>query len=186
MPFKGIRQHVSQHAQTADQREIISEWYQNLICSEYTTYEGEIYLFCIYTSRCLENNNCVCINLHRHHKIMMQLNKKWRKNHKTRLIILMSWSACQNSEDSAQILPTRTWIKPKYNYANPIYCFATICHQVPWLRWGNSSLFHTATSLLIWYKIFCVRDISHRLIWMEFINMFSVYAQSGTHSRFNW
>ena len=21
---------------------------------------------------------------------------------------------------------------------------------------------------------------------MEFINMFSVYAQSGTHSRFNW
>ena len=26
----------------------------------------------------------------------------------------------------------------------------------------------------------------YRLIWMEFINMFSVYASSGTHSRFNW
>ena len=52
--------------------------------------------------------------------------------------------------------------------------------------WGHPSLFHTATSLLIWYKMFCVRDKSYRLIWMKFINMFSVYAQSGTHSRFNW
>ena len=70
------------------------------------------------------------------------------------------------------------------NYANPAYGVATICHQVRWLRWGHPSLFHTATSLLIWYKMFCVRDISYRLIWMEFINMFSVHAHSGTHSRF--
>ena len=73
-----------------------------------------------------------------------------------------------------------------HNYANPVYGVATICHQVRWLRWGHPKLFHTATSLLIWYKMFCVRDISYRLIWMEFINMFSVYAKSGTHSRFNW
>ena len=72
------------------------------------------------------------------------------------------------------------------NYANPVYGVATFCHQVRWLHWGHPSLFHTATSLLIWYKMFCVRDISYRLIWMEFINMFSVYAQSGTHSCFNW
>ena len=72
------------------------------------------------------------------------------------------------------------------NYANPVYGVVTICHQVRWLRWGHPSLFHTATSLLIWYKMFCVRDIAYRLIWMECINMFSVYAQSGTHSRFNW
>ena len=72
------------------------------------------------------------------------------------------------------------------NYASPVYGVATICHQVRWLRWGHPSLFHTATSLLIWYKMFCVRDISYRLIWMEHIHMFSVYAQSGTHSRFNW
>ena len=65
-----------------------------------------------------------------------------------------------------------------YYYANPVYGVATICHQVSWLRWGHPSLFHTATSLLIWYKMFCVRDISYKLIWMEFINMFSVYAQS--------
>ena len=75
---------------------------------------------------------------------------------------------------------------PVFNYANPAYGVATICHQVRWLRWGHPSLFHTATSLLIWYKMFCVRDISHRLIWMEFINMLSVHAQTGTHSRFNW
>ena len=72
------------------------------------------------------------------------------------------------------------------NYANPVYGVATTCHQVRWLRWGHPSLFHTATSPLIWYNMFCVREISYRLIWMEFINMFFVYAQSGTHSRFDW
>ena len=71
------------------------------------------------------------------------------------------------------------------NYPNPVYGVVTICHQVRWLRWGHPSLFHTATSLLIWYKVFCVRDIPYRLIWMKFINMFSVYAQSGTQSGFN-
>ena len=77
-------------------------------------------------------------------------------------------------------------IRQSTNYANPAYGVATICHQVRWLRWGHPSLFHTATSLLIWCKMFCVRDISYRLIWMEFINMFSVHALSGTHNRFNW
>ena len=38
------------------------------------------------------------------------------------------------------------------NYANPVYGISTICHQVRWLRWGHPSLFHTATSLLIWKK----------------------------------
>ena len=71
-----------------------------------------------------------------------------------------------------------------FNYANPAYGVATICHQVRCLRWGHPSLFHTATSLLIWYKMFCMRDISYRLIWMKFINMLSVYAQSETHRRF--
>ena len=70
--------------------------------------------------------------------------------------------------------------------ANPVYGVNTICLQVRRLRWGHPSLFHTATSLLIWYKMFCMRDISYRFIWMEFISMFSMYAQSGMHSRFNW
>ena len=72
------------------------------------------------------------------------------------------------------------------NYANPIYGVAIICHQVRCSHWGHPSLFHTATSLLIWYKMFCMRNISCRLIWMKFINMLSVYAQSGMHRRFNW
>ena len=75
------------------------------------------------------------------------------------------------------------WIS---NYANPVYGVGTICHQVRCLRWGHPSLFHTATSLLIWYTMFCMRDISYRLIWMKFINMLPVYAQCGTHRRFNW
>ena len=50
------------------------------------------------------------------------------------------------------------------NYANPVYGFATICHQVRCLRWGHPSLIYTATSLLIRYKMFYMRDISYRLI----------------------
>ena len=37
------------------------------------------------------------------------------------------------------------------------------CHYLPpgsLIARGHPSLFHTATSLLIWYKMFCVRDIS--------------------------
>ena len=73
-----------------------------------------------------------------------------------------------------------------YNYADPVYGVATICHQVRCLRWGHPSLFYIAMSLLIWYRMFCMRDISYRLIWMKYINMFSVYGQSGTHRPFNW
>ena len=36
-----------------------------------------------------------------------------------------------------------------FNYADPVYGVATICHQVRCLRWGQPSLFHTAMSLLI-------------------------------------
>ena len=75
---------------------------------------------------------------------------------------------------------------PLGNYANPrIWC----CHYLPpgsLITLGASeSLSYSHFSFdLIW--IFCVRDIPYRLIWMEFINMFSVYAQTGTHSRLNW
>ena len=97
-----------------------------------------------------------------------------------------SKSCCDQSSPARRtIIPSCKYGAIVLNYANPVYGVATICHQVRWLRWGHPSLFHIATSLLIWYKMFCVRDISYRLIWMEFINMFSVYAQSGTHSRFH-
>ena len=67
-----------------------------------------------------------------------------------------------------------------YNlHANPVYCIASNCHQVRWLRWGHPSLFHRATSLLSWYKILCVRDISCILIWMEIINMFPCMHNLG-------
>ena len=78
------------------------------------------------------------------------------------------------------------WVIISPNYADPVYGVATICHQVRYLRWGHPSLFHTAMSLLIRYGMFCMRDISYRLIWMKYINMLSVYAQSGTHRPFNW
>ena len=89
----------------------------------------------------------------------------------------------QSSESLVFVRVIHQW---PVNYANPVYGVATICHQVRWLRWGHPSLFHTATSLFIWYKMFRMRDISYKLTWMKFINMLSVYAQSETHRRFNW
>ena len=81
-----------------------------------------------------------------------------------------------------------SWIKSAAwsNYANPLYGVPIICHQVRCLRWGHPHLFHTATSLFISYKRFCMRDISYWLIWMKFISMLSVYMQSGMHRCFNW
>ena len=81
-----------------------------------------------------------------------------------------------NNVDFSSVRLAEIW---QMNYANPVYSVATICHQVRWLRVGHLSLFHMATSLLIWYEMFCVREISYRFIWMEFTNMFSMYAQSG-------
>ena len=91
---------------------------------------------------------------------------------------LDTYSGGQRANHSAMTHPS--------NYANPVYGVATICHQVRCLRWGHPSLFRTAKSLLIWYKIFCMRDILFRLTWMKFINTLSVYAQSGTHRRVKW
>ena len=64
------------------------------------------------------------------------------------------------------------YIKSKWsavNRVNPVYGVATVCHQVRWLRRGHPSLFHAATSLIIWYEMFCMRKISYKLIWIEFI-----------------
>ena len=111
------------------------------------------------------------------------------KDSKSILAMSCYLSRCRPTRMSPYDITRPQWVnnfRIHRNYANPVYGAAIICHQVRWLRWGHPSLFHIATSLLIWYKMFCVRGISYRLIWMEFINMFSVYAQSGTHSRFNW
>ena len=95
-------------------------------------------------------------------------------------MLLKSDPSGLNDDDEGTLIKVMAWRQTgnTWYYANPVYGVATICHQVRWLRWGHPSLFHIATSLLIWYKMFCVRDISYRLIWMEFINMFSLYAQS--------
>ena len=112
----------------------------------------------------------------------------WKSNGNSNLIVLlisiMDIIMCvPRIEDLCARL---TWMAGASNYANPVYGVSIICHQVRCLRWGHPSLFHTATSLFIWYKMFRMRDISYRHIWMKCINMLSVYAQSGTHSRFNW
>ena len=93
------------------------------------------------------------------------------------LVQIMAWRRLGNKPLSSPLM---------VNYANPVYDVATIYHQVGCLRWGHPSLFHTATSLLIWYEMFSMRDISYRLTWMKFINMLSVYAQSGMHRCVNW
>ena len=57
---------------------------------------------------------------------------------------------------------------------------------------GGIRVSHTATSLLIWYKMFCMRDISYRLLSMKFINMlyvcavFQITASPPARSRQLW
>ena len=110
------------------------------------------------------------------------------------LVQIMAWCRPGDkplSEPMMVNLLTYIWfIRPHWlngNYVNPVYGVAIICQQLRRLRWGHPSLFHIATVLLIWFKkMFCMRDIAYRLIWMKFINMLSVYAQSGTHKRVNW
>ena len=58
--------------------------------------------------------------------------------------------------------------------------------QVRCIRWGQTSLFYAATSLLNWYKMACMGDILHILIWMTFISILSMYAQFGTYMYFRW
>ena len=94
-------------------------------------------------------------------------------------------------------LRPRVWVQNLvWNYANPVYSVSTICHQVRCLRRGGGggggggggilvSLSYSHV-FFIWYKTFRMRDISCGFIWMEFINMLSVYTQSGTHRRFDW
>ena len=49
------------------------------------------------------------------------------------------------------------------------------------IRRGQTSLLYAATSLLNCYKKACTGHILHRLIWMEFISMLSMYAQFGVY-----
>ena len=53
------------------------------------------------------------------------------------------------------------------------------------LALGASESLSYSHASLSWYKHFCMRYISYRLMWIQFINMLSVYVQSGTHRRFN-
>ena len=47
---------------------------------------------------------------------------------------------------------------------------------------GHPRLFHASISLLNWYKVACMGNILHRLIWMKFISMLSMHVQSGSHA----
>ena len=111
-----------------------------------------------YICRCFVTDKIWCRNLTHKYK------NAYMENY-----ILFSWANC-----TRRPLFHRAWsiecANPRYhtkclhdNYANPVYCVANICHQVRCLHWWHLSLFHTATSLLIWYKLFCMRDIIQTL-----------------------
>ena len=50
------------------------------------------------------------------------------------------------------------------------------------MHWGHLRLFYAATFPLNWYKMACMGDILHRLIWMKFISMLSMFVQFVTHA----
>ena len=77
-------------------------------------------------------------------------------------------------------------ISLKYNYVNPICCVATVCHQVRCMYWGHLGHFHMAISHLKWYKIACMRYLACAFSQMKYINMFSMFLQSGVPRHFLW
>ena len=102
-----------------------------------------------------------------------------------------------NIYSSYDLLPGGTKLSPEpmlltYHQKDPVTITPTLYMVLPLFATrfaaypGGMRVSHTATSLLIWYKMFCTRDISYRLTWMKFINMLSLYTQSGTHRRVNW
>ena len=58
--------------------------------------------------------------------------------------------------------------------------------DLTWRHWVHPSIFHAAAYLLNWYKMACMANVLHRLIWVKFMSMLSMYVQSGTHRHFHW
>ena len=65
---------------------------------------------------------------------------------------------------------------------------ASVRDQIRCIRWGQTSLFlcNHVSDVLNCYKKACMGNIIHRLIWMKFISMFSMYVQFGTYMYFRW
>ena len=62
------------------------------------------------------------------------------------------WSKCWSS---------MTWWGWRDNYVNPVYCVASVCHQVRCMYWGLLAHFHRAISYLKCYKIVCMRYLAY-------------------------
>ena len=66
------------------------------------------------------------------------------------------------------------------NYVNPVFCVATVCHQVRCMCWGHLGHFHRAISHLKWYRIIvCMRYSACTFCQMKSINMFFIFLQPG-------
>ena len=94
-------------------------------------------------------------------------------------------STIQTNDDPFSEAHTSIWSQA-INNLNLVWGIATICHQVCCMHWGHPSLFYAATSLLNWYKMIWMANILHRLIWVKFMSMLSMYVQSGTNRHFHW
>ena len=58
---------------------------------------------------------------------------------------------------------------------------ASVRDQIHCIRWGQTSIFYAATSLLNCYKKACMGYILHGLIWTKFVSLRSMYAQFGIY-----
>ena len=76
--------------------------------------------------------------------------------------------------------------KMYHNYINPIFCVATVCHQVCCIYWGHLDHFHRAISHFKWYKIIWMRYFACIFCHMKSIDMFSMFLQSGIPRHFLW
>ena len=71
-----------------------------------------------------------------------------------------------------------------HNNLNPIFCVATVCHQICRMFWGHLSVFHRAISHLNWYKMVCMEDLTRTFSRNKSTYMFYMYLQSGVPGHF--
>ena len=104
---------------------------------------------------------------------------------------MISTIASLKNTISASLVAFLDWcihksIKPtlsiSWNNLNPTWGIATISHQARCMGWGHQSLFHAASSLLNWYKMACMTNMLHRLIWVKFMSMLSMWMHNLGHT----
>ena len=96
-----------------------------------------------------------------------------------RSTVALTKLCCGQDEDTLSVPRFSSFVIEKNlqspNYANPVCCVATVCHQVRCMYWGHLGHLHRAISHLKGHKIVCMRYLACTFSQMKSIDMFSMF-----------